>query len=59
MTPLFGLGQLATGYIAIGQVVCGYYGLGQVAFGLHLWSMKHSDPVAFEFFVRMLPFFGK
>ena len=59
IAPLFGLGLLATGYIAIGQLAFGYYALGQVAFGVHVWSMTQSDPVAFEFFVHILPFFGK
>lgn len=51
---LFGLGQFATGYIAIGQLALGYYALCQVGFAKHLWTQAAKDPVAAEFFRRLL-----
>jgi hypothetical protein len=55
ITPVFGLGQLATGYIAIGQLAIGYYALGQIAHGMYAWSTNQRDPAALEFFARWLP----
>ncbi len=51
---LFGLGQFATGYVAIGQFALGVYALAQMGFAEHLWSMKHKDPEAVEFFRGIL-----
>ena len=56
ITPVLGIGQLATGYIAIGQMAIGYYALGQIAYGVHAWGINQRDPVALEFFRRLLPF---
>jgi hypothetical protein len=49
----FGIGQLATGYAAIGQVAFGKYVLAQVGFGEFVFSAKHRDPEAIEFFKTM------
>jgi len=48
--PAFGVGQFAAGYTAIGQVVLAYYGLAQTGHATHLWSTRHRDPVAVEYF---------
>ncbi|MDY6836789.1 MAG: hypothetical protein SWH78_02340 [Thermodesulfobacteriota bacterium] len=45
-----GLGQLATGYVAIGQVGIGGYVLAQIGLGEHVWSQRHADIEAVEFF---------
>ena len=50
----FGLGQMATGSIAIGQLGLGKYVLAQMGFGEHVWSTKGSDPEAIEFFRNLL-----
>jgi len=47
---IFGLGQLATGFIAIGQLGIGKYVLAQIGFGEHVWSQKVVDPEAVRFF---------
>lgn len=56
VTPLLGIGQLATGYIALGQMAIGYYALGQVAHAIYGWSVNQRDPAALEFFASFLPF---
>ena len=56
ITPLCGIGQLATGYIALGQMAIGYYALGQLAYGVIVWGANQRDPAALEFFMRVLPF---
>jgi hypothetical protein len=56
ITPLCGIGQFATGYVAIGQMAVGYYALGQIAYGVHVWSVNRRDLVALAFFGRLLPF---
>jgi hypothetical protein len=56
LTPVLGIGQFATGYIALGQVALGYYALGQVAYGVYAWGMNHPNPEALAFFARFLPF---
>ena len=43
---IFGLGQLATGFIAIEQLGIGKYVLAQIGFGEHVWSQKVVDPEA-------------
>lgn len=58
LTPLCGVGQLATGYVAIGQLAIGCYALGQIAHGVYTWGLNRRDPLAFAFFQRLLPFFG-
>jgi len=50
----FGVGQIATGYVAVGQVVLAHYGLAQVGWASHLWSPKHRDPQAVEYFTHLL-----
>ena len=54
IAAVFGLGQFATGYIAIGQFALGRYVLAQLGFGEFVWSVKHADPPAIEFF-KALP----
>jgi hypothetical protein len=56
LTPVLGIGQFATGYIALGQVAFGYYALGQVAYGVYAWGVNHPNPEALAFFARFLPF---
>jgi hypothetical protein len=56
LTPVCGIGQLATGYMASGQLAVGYYALGQITYAVHGWSMNQHDTVALEFFLRLLPF---
>ena len=56
ITPMLGIGQVATGYIAIGQLAIGYYALGQMAYAVYGWSLNQRDAVALEFFARFLPF---
>jgi hypothetical protein len=51
---MFGLGQIATGEIAIGQVAYGNYVLAQVGYGDYVWSMKRADPEAVKFFKSLL-----
>ena len=51
---MFGLGQFATGQIAIGQFAYGKYVLAQLGFGEYVWSMKRADPDAVEFFKALL-----
>jgi hypothetical protein len=51
---IFGLGQLATGYVAIGQFAIGTYVLAQMGFGEFVLSMKRADTEAIEFF-KALP----
>ena len=56
VTPVIGIGQLATGYIALGQFAIGYYALGQFAYGIHAWSVNRRDLEALAFFARFIPF---
>jgi len=51
---MFGLGQIATGEIAIGQIAYGNYVLAQVGYGDYVWSMKRADPEAVKFFKSLL-----
>jgi len=46
-----GVGQLATGKVCIAQIGYGTYVLAQLGLGEHVWSVKHVDPVAKEFFI--------
>ncbi|MHA2085696.1 MAG: hypothetical protein ACXABD_18270 [Candidatus Thorarchaeota archaeon] len=41
---LFGLGQFATGHVAICQFALGKYVLAQLGLGKYVWSMTRSDP---------------
>jgi hypothetical protein len=54
VATVFGLGQVATGYVAIGQFAFGYYTLAQFGFGEHVWSTRGADPVAVDFFKNLL-----
>ncbi len=48
-----GIGQIATGKICIAQIGYGTYVLAQLGFGEHVWSVKHVDPMAKEFFISL------
>jgi hypothetical protein len=45
-----GVGQFASGYVAIGQIVLAKIGLAQLGFAEFLWSPSRRDPKAVEFF---------
>ena len=49
------VGQVAIGAAAIGQFGVGLYVLAQHGFGEHIWDVHHADPIAKEFFHRLLP----
>lgn len=51
---LFGLGGLATGYVAFGGLAIGYYAMGGLALGAHVLGGNFQDPEAIEFFRRRL-----
>jgi hypothetical protein len=51
---LFGFGQFATGYIAVGQFAFGTYALAQLGWGTHVVDMKWVDPVAKDFFLKLI-----
>lgn len=51
---IFGAGQLATGQIAIGQMAFGSYVLGQIGWGSHVIDSRGVDPVAKDFFLRLI-----
>jgi hypothetical protein len=50
----FGAGQFATGQIAIGQFAYGEHVLAQMGFGKHVIDMHGVDPVAKNFFLRLI-----
>jgi hypothetical protein len=51
---LFGVGQFATGQVAIGQMAAGAYVLAQIGWGSHVIDMHGVDPVAKDFFLRLI-----
>ncbi len=51
---VFGLGQLAVGQVAIGQLAVGDYVLAQLGFGDHVVDSRAVDPVAQDFFLRLI-----
>jgi hypothetical protein len=51
---IFGVGQFATGQIAIGQFAYGGYVLGQIGWGAHVIDMRMVDPVAKDFFLKLI-----
>jgi hypothetical protein len=51
---IFGAGQVATGYIAIGQIAFGSYVLAQIGWGSHVMDTRAVDPVAQNFFLRLI-----
>jgi hypothetical protein len=59
VTVLFAVGQLAVGYVAIGQIAVGVYVRCMVGLGQHVWSMKHQDPIAVQFFRQMMDYIIK
>jgi hypothetical protein len=54
MLALFGAGQIATGQIAIGQFAYGSHVLAQMGWGKHVVDMRGVDPVAKNFFLRLI-----
>jgi hypothetical protein len=51
---ILGAGQAATGHIAIGQVAIGTYVLAQFGWGSHVVDIRAVDPVAKDFFLRLI-----
>jgi hypothetical protein len=51
---LFGAGQFATGQVAIGQIAFGSYVLAQVGWGNHVIDIHGVDPLAKDFFQRLI-----
>lgn len=51
---LFGAGQLATGQVAIGQFAVGTYVLAQLGWGTHVIDSRMVDPVAKDFFLKLI-----
>jgi hypothetical protein len=51
---LFGAGQFATGQLAFGQLAFGKYVLAQVGWGQHVIDTRGIDPVAKDFFLRLI-----
>jgi hypothetical protein len=49
-----GLGQIATGQVAVGQVGVGNYVLAQLGIGRHVWDARGIDPAAREYFGPMV-----
>jgi hypothetical protein len=54
VAAIFGLGQVATGFVAIGQVGLGRYVLAQLGFGTDVWDMRGASPVAQQLFRALL-----
>ena len=46
---MFGLGQIATGLVAVGQVAFGVYVLAQSGAGVHVWDADNVDRAARAF----------
>jgi len=51
---IFGLGQLAAGFVAIDQFGLGRYVLAQLGLGQHVWDMRGASPVAQQCLRAML-----
>jgi hypothetical protein len=51
---LFGLGQFATGQVAIGQIAFGSYVLAQLGWGGHVIDIHGVDPLAKDFFLKLI-----
>jgi hypothetical protein len=51
---IFAFGQICVGKIAIGQIVYGQYALGQLGWGDHVWDTRAIDPVAQDFFLKLV-----
>jgi len=51
---LIGVGQISTGLVAVGQLAFGRFVLAQLGIGDHVWSVKHQDPEAVDYFKSLL-----
>ncbi|HEY3391586.1 MAG TPA: hypothetical protein VGK58_02685 [Lacipirellulaceae bacterium] len=51
---IFGAGQVATGYIAVGQIAVGTYVLAQLGWGEHVIDTRTVDPLAKDFFLKLI-----
>jgi hypothetical protein len=51
---LVGVGQFATGQVAIGQIAVGAYVLAQIGWGTQVIDMHGVDPLAKDFFLRLI-----
>jgi hypothetical protein len=51
---IFAFGQICLGKVAIGQIVYGQYALGQLGWGDHVWDTRGIDPVAHDFFLKLI-----
>jgi hypothetical protein len=51
---VFALGQFAAAEVAIGQVAIGSYVLAQIGWGDHVADSRLIDPVAKDFFLRLI-----
>ncbi len=51
---ILGIGQFATGQIAIGQFAYGAYVLAQVGWGANVIDSRAVDPVAKDFFLKLI-----
>jgi hypothetical protein len=54
VSMIFAAGQICLGKIAIGQIVFGQYALGQLGWGDHVWDTGTIDPVAQDFFLKLI-----
>jgi len=55
----FGLGQFATGLIAIGQMAFGYYVRATAGYGRYVWSGAIEDAQAVAFFRNLAGFLDR
>lgn len=51
---IFGVGQIATGQVAIGQIAIGTYVLAQSGWGQHVVDSRMVDPIAKDFFLKLI-----
>jgi hypothetical protein len=51
---LFAAGQIAAAYVAIGQIAAGTYVLAQIGWGDHVVDMRTVDPIAKDFFLKLI-----
>jgi hypothetical protein len=54
VSMIFAFGQIGIGKIAIGQIVYGQYVLGQLGWGDHVWDTRTVDPIAQDFFLKLI-----
>jgi hypothetical protein len=54
LSMIFAAGQICLGKVAIGQIVYGQFALGQLGWGDHVWDTRTVDPVAQDFFLKMI-----